>query len=484
MNYYMKIFLNKLKKHIDVLVYKNYIMFESGFVGELNENKKEYILYSNLNYDKLLKYLLNNLYSIKVVEFNINNIVIYSKKTKTDKEVMRDNNIRDLNLLKKEILNSKYGFYEYEKFGYYFFRNKTFTELHGATIKEEDKNRRKIALFEYIERISSFGSGEPYEHIDKNINYRECIFNTGLKWIFDYGESIKNKDVKKLIVAKSLYSDSMVYIPEEYVFYNNHVGKISRSLYGNSNGIALGDSQKESMYHALIEMYERDTFLRYWYFDEYKIYKLKKENLNIDKKILYELKILELKGYSVEFMYIKREEKLHTVLCVIFSQDKINDVYSTSGLASDFRINEAVEKSFMEARGVLIFLGFDSDLQEHIKYVERTAFCIDNYKFSILEYIKYYFASYDRKEEIERIVSTADFINVDTSNILEGEELSNYLFSIMKDIYDDIYYVDMTLEFCKKYGLFCTKVFSPKCLDMYFYPLNNKTKKSNFVPIA
>lgn len=466
-----------IKNNIDkkCLVFNNVVIFDINY-PTFFDIRKEYILFKNINVKKFVKYIKFNYKYIHKIILKKDYLIIYKKIINANNCNMRKDNIIDMFSLKEAIQKTDFQFYEYN--------NKYFSAIVckknlfiNGTSSKNNFDCEKIAFYEYLERICSFGS---YQKKLKFIKNKYDIFYNIYSWVDDNFVYKKYK-VNEVILCNSVYGVNKILVPKEYIFYNYNSSDTD-VIRGNSNGISIGNSLKEAIVYGILEYIERDTFIRFWYFNEFELILINNINVNTDEE--YELKNA---GYSVYYIQIKRDIDFYIIWTLIVSETECNNIYCVSGLAIDTDIIKSLKKSFEEAFLLWKNMTKEQNLLDKIEYVVRNKFVYSNYKYGIQEYIKYYYASKCCRKEIEKILENIQN-RIDLLSILNKK--INYMKSYesvyvyLKKQNLSFYFYDMSMPIMKKFGLYCVKVFSDKYYDLYFYPTQNKIGRSNIMPLS
>lgn len=375
------------------------------------------------------------------------------------KEVVGENYMSGLRDMKKRILvNEKYSYFKYDKFGNISYLNKNILELEGSCSIYREKSD-EIAFIEYLERLCGMNNAK-FEIIKTSkINKKNCIFYEGIKEM--------GYDVLKVVKGKSLLNNNNIYIPYNYIYYID----IDSEFYhfnGSSNGVAVGKNIDDATVRGALEVIERSDFMMFWFENTEAV------ELIIDKSIS-KLRALidfeELHNYRVRFFYLnsKREcNEIKTVWCFAESTSLSNKIYSMSGLASDFSLQEAIKKSFFEMKRTL-----DIWNNKEMLSASHKGESDKNVLFNIL----LYFSSYDRKKNFDKML-----VNIPKKNINEYDICSKYsnnekkeiiLFTVSK-YFEDIIVVDMSNSIIEDLSLKCVKIIIKGTRDIVFSKMRNK----------
>lgn len=421
----------------------------------------------------------------KKVYLNLNTL----KKNRSLKE-QRQNIPIDFENLKKDMLINGYDYHEIETATESVVYDHHYPQVQGLRTKIGNCNSKRIALLEYIERACAFTKPsriitDNYKKLNKSHNVIHPK-SLGYNWANNSLDNFNDDSNIQWIPSYSLYSSEEFLIPLQFANYN-FANIVNRFIEGNSNGCALGSSIMEANLFGLLEFIERDTFIGYWFFDQFKIFEL--EYSTLDNANNYKL-YMKAKGYTLRFFYIENIIGLYTIWCLA-TNEKDNDMYSVSGLACKFDLKDAIRCSFEEMCSVLLPRESEITLKEKIKNVENKKNIKD---VSTIDSIIYYYASEKLvKENMQydlKSVSKIEYRDLDQyslySDSIEGD-LNNLLESV-RTRYNDVIYSDLTPIFLKKYNLYCVKVTGIGGYDLQFSVDENhrptKFNRSPILPIA
>ncbi|MCK0470548.1 TOMM precursor leader peptide-binding protein [Halalkalibacter sp. APA_J-10(15)] len=264
----------------------------------------------------------------------------------------------------------------------------------------------------------------------------------------------------------SFLQERPILIPELLAYYSLGCGK--GFVYETSNGCAIGGTREEAIFHAIMEVVERDSFLITWYA------RLPLQPLNLRSANDIELQLMvdrisEVTGYDLYFYNSTMEHKIPSVWAVAKSRrskgvniicaaganpDPIravkSSIYELAGMM--FRDDEKLEKNRHKYKRMLKDPFAVRTMEDHgmlygLKEAEeRLDFLLDNHRpmRTFAEEFKEPLANTDLKDDLLDILQRLRRLNL------------------------DVIVVDQTTPITKRNGLFCVKVLIPGMLPMTF----------------
>lgn len=220
---------------------------------------------------------------------------------------------------------------------------------YGRTDKYESAKYTSI-----LESLERYATAFPYKI--SNYHYKECECPK-IDWTISDMLKLNNKTSDKYnsdskvyyTEVEALHSNKKVLIPEQLIYFNsqNFNGE-ERYIYESSNGSALGSTYDEASLYAMLELFERDSFLATWY-GQIEPTKIDMETIKSEKVKKY---ILALKrdGIKAHIFDISLELRIPTVWVLL---EKINpkpeDMAFYTAASTSFVLDDAIEKALIEA---------------------------------------------------------------------------------------------------------------------------------------
>ncbi|MCQ6274756.1 TOMM precursor leader peptide-binding protein [Bacillus sp. V3B] len=264
----------------------------------------------------------------------------------------------------------------------------------------------------------------------------------------------------------SFLQERPILIPELLAYYSLGCGE--GFVYETSNGCALGGSLEEAIFHAIMEVVERDSFLLTWY-AKLPLPRLDLRSANDKELQLMVDRIREVAGYDLHFYNSTMEHEIPSVWAVAKNRrskgvnlicaaganpDPVRAVKSTiyelAGMM--FRDDEKLEENRQKYEAMLQDPFTVRSMEDHgmlyglRKAEERLNFLLDDHRplRTFAEEFKKPPANTDLKDDLQDILQRFRHLNL------------------------EVIVVDQTTPITKRNGLFCVKVLIPGMLPMTF----------------
>ena len=264
----------------------------------------------------------------------------------------------------------------------------------------------------------------------------------------------------------SFLQERPILIPELLAYYS--LGYEEGFVYETSNGCALGGSLEEAIFHAIMEVVERDSFLLTWY-ARLSLPRLDLSSANDKELQLMVDRIREVAGYDLHFYNSTMEHEIPSVWAVAKNRrskgvnlicagganpDPVRAVksaiYELAGMM--FRHDEKLEENRQKYEGMLQDPFAVRTMEDHgmlyglREAEERLNFLLDDRRplRTFAEEFKQPPANTDLKDDLQDILNRFRRLNL------------------------EVIVVDQTTPITKRNGLFCVKVLIPGMLPMTF----------------
>ncbi len=264
----------------------------------------------------------------------------------------------------------------------------------------------------------------------------------------------------------SFLQERPILIPELLAYYSLGCGE--GFVYETSNGCALGGSLEEAIFHAIMEVVERDSFLLTWY-ARLPLPRLDLRSANDKELQLMVDRISEVAGYDLYFYNSTMEHGIPSVWAVAKNRrskgvnlicaaganpDPVRAVKSTiyelAGMM--FRDDEKLEINRQKYERMLQDPFAVRTMEDHgmlyglREAEERLNFLLDDHRSfrTFAEEFKQPLANTDLKDDLQDILQRFRRLNL------------------------EVIVVDQTTPITKRNGLFCVKVLIPGMLPMTF----------------
>jgi ribosomal protein S12 methylthiotransferase accessory factor len=264
----------------------------------------------------------------------------------------------------------------------------------------------------------------------------------------------------------SFLQERPILVPELLAYYS--LGGGDGFVYETSNGCALGGSLEETIFHAILEVVERDSFLMAWY-AQLPLPRLDLRSANDKELQLMVDRVRAVAGYDLYFFNSTMEHGIPSVWAVAKNrkQKGLNLICAAGAHPDPIR---AVKSSIHELAGMMLVLDekFEANRKKYEKMLhdpllvrqmedhgmlyglpeaeERLQFLLDDHR-----------PLRTFEEEFKQQTKNADLTD-DLRVILQKFRRLNL----------EVIVVDQTTPVIKRNGLYCVKVLIPGMLPMTF----------------
>ncbi|QPA32501.1 TOMM precursor leader peptide-binding protein [Thermaerobacillus caldiproteolyticus] len=314
------------------------------------------------------------------------------------------------------------------------------TTIYDSYLNLEDKalNPAKVGVH----------AKEQYERPD--FPFKPFHPNRPMNWVWGY----------------SFLQERPILVPELLAYYSLGCG--DGFVYETSNGCALGGSLEEAIFHAILEVVERDSFLMTWY-ARLPLPRLDLSSANDKELQLMVDRVRAVAGYDLYFFNSTMEHGIPSVWAVAKNrkQEGMNLICAAGAHPDPIR---AVKSAIHELAGMMLTLDekFEANRKKYEKMLhdpflvqqmedhgmlyglpeaeERLQFLLDDHR-----------PLRTFEEEFKRPTKSADLTD-DLQDILQKFRRLNL----------EVIVVDQTTPVIKRNGLYCVKVLIPGMLPMTF----------------
>jgi ribosomal protein S12 methylthiotransferase accessory factor len=264
----------------------------------------------------------------------------------------------------------------------------------------------------------------------------------------------------------SFLQERPILVPELLAYYSLGCG--DGFVYETSNGCALGGSLEEAIFHAILEVVERDSFLMAWY-AQLPLPRLDLRSANDKELQLMVDRVRAVAGYDLYFFNSTMEHSIPSVWAVAKNrkQKGLNLICAAGAHPDPIR---AVKSSIHELAGMMLVLDekFEANRKKYEKMLhdpllvrqmedhgmlyglpeaeERLQFLLDDHR-----------PLRTFEEEFKQQTKSADLTD-DLRDILQR----------FRRLGLEVIVVDQTTPVIKRNGLYCVKVLIPGMLPMTF----------------
>ncbi|MDR7002086.1 TOMM precursor leader peptide-binding protein [Neobacillus niacini] len=264
----------------------------------------------------------------------------------------------------------------------------------------------------------------------------------------------------------SLIQERPILVPELLAYYS--LGNGEGFVYETSNGCALGGSLEEAIFHGIMEVVERDSFLMTWY-AQLPLPRLDPRSANDKELELMVDRIREVAGYDLYFYNSTLEQEIPSVWAVAKNRRSkgVNLICAAGANPDPVR---AVKSSIYELAGMMV--RHDEILEaDRQKYEEmlKDPFAVRNMEDHGLLY-----GLREAEERLNFLLDDqrplrtfAEEFKLPPANTDLKDDLLDLLQKFRQSDLEVIV-VDQTTPITKRNGLFCVKILIPGMLPMTF----------------
>jgi ribosomal protein S12 methylthiotransferase accessory factor len=264
----------------------------------------------------------------------------------------------------------------------------------------------------------------------------------------------------------SFLQERPILIPELLAYYS--LGYRECFVYETSNGCAIGGSLEEAIFHAIMEVVERDSFLLTWY-AKLPLPRIDLSSANDKELQLMVDRIREVAGYDLYFYNSTMEHEIPSIWAVAKNRSSkgVNLICAAGANPDPVR---AVKSAIYELAGMMV--RHDEKLEENRqKYEEMLK---DPFAVRTMEDHCMLYGLQEAEERLNFLLDDhrplrtfAEEFKRSPENTDLKEDLQDILQRFRRlDL--EVIVVDQTTPITKRNGLFCVKVLIPGMLPMTF----------------
>jgi ribosomal protein S12 methylthiotransferase accessory factor len=313
------------------------------------------------------------------------------------------------------------------------------------TVRDSYKNLQHIAL-----DPESVGLHEKKWYESANFPFKPFDPEVPINWVWGY----------------SFYKNRPTLVPELLAYYSLGTGE--GFVYDTSNGCALGGSFEEAIFHGILEVVERDSFLITWY-AQLPLPQLDLNSANDKELELMVDRLREVTSYDVNFYNSTMEHGIPSVWGIAKNRDSkgLNLICAAGANPDPVR---AVKSALFELAGMMY--RHDEKLTQSRRKYERMLY--DSFKVETMEDHGMLYGLPESEERLHFLLNEKKPLRTFAA---EFKPQSKY-----KDLKDDledllhrfsclnleVIVIDQSTPVTKRNGLFCVKVLIPGMLPMTF----------------
>ncbi|HWL26202.1 MAG TPA: YcaO-like family protein, partial [Ureibacillus sp.] len=274
-------------------------------------------------------------------------------------------------------------------------------------------------------------------------------------------------DPMNWVWGHSFLQERPILVPELLAYYSLGYGG-EGFIYETSNGCALGGSLEEAIFHAIMEVVERDSFLLTWY-ARLSLPRLDLSSANDKELQLMVDRIREVAGYDLHFYNSTMEHGIPSVWAVAKNRkSKGANLICAAGANPD--PVRAVKSAIHELAGMMF--RHDEKLEENRKKYERML--QDPFAVRTMEDHGMLYGLKEAEKQLDFLLDdhrplrtfAEEFKQPPTHTDLK-DDLQDIL-NKFRRLNLEVIVVDQTTPIIKRNGLFCVKVLIPGMLPMTF----------------
>jgi ribosomal protein S12 methylthiotransferase accessory factor len=264
----------------------------------------------------------------------------------------------------------------------------------------------------------------------------------------------------------SFLQERPILIPELLAYYSLSCGE--GFVYETSNGCALGGSLEEAIFHAIMEVVERDSFLLTWY-AKLSLPRLDLSSANDKELQLMVDRIREVAGHDLYFYNSTMEHGIPSVWAVAKNRRSkgVNLICAAGANPDPVR---AVKSTIYELAGMM----FRDDEKLETNRQEYERMLRDPFAVRTMEDHGMLYGLREAEERLEFLLNDhaplrtfAEEFKQPPSHTDLKDDLQDIL-QRFRRLNLDVIVVDQTTPITKRNGLFCVKVLIPGMLPMTF----------------
>ncbi|WP_173918172.1 TOMM precursor leader peptide-binding protein [Halobacillus sp. Marseille-Q1614] len=266
----------------------------------------------------------------------------------------------------------------------------------------------------------------------------------------------------------SLLNKAPILVPELLAYYSMGCG--DGIVFETSNGCAIGGSREEAIFHGIMEVLERDSFLMSWY-AQLPLRRIDPYSSNdIELHLLID-RMLEAGGYNLYLYNATMEHGIPCIMTIIKNRtsdpDALNLICAAGAHLDPVR---AVKSAIFESIGMIAPLNkeFKKNKEKYLKMLHDS---------SLVKKMDDHGMVYGLPEAEERLQflfnqnhpmqTFADAFPCKRSHPDLTEDL-NHVLEVFRQLKRDVIVVDQTTSEIRRNGLHCVKVLIPGMLPMTF----------------
>lgn len=314
-----------------------------------------------------------------------------------------------------------------------------------TVIRDSYKNLQKDAL--NPERV---GLHEEEQYRQLNFPFQPFQPDNQMNWVWGY----------------SFLQDRPILVPERLAYYSLGLGE--GFVYETSNGCAIGSSMEEAIFHGIMEVIERDSFLLTWY-ATLPLVRLDLRSSNDPEVQLMADRIQEVSGYDLFFYNATMEHGIPSVFAIAKNR-KASGVNLICAAGANSNPLHAVKSAMFELAGMMHRR--DEKLEKNRSKYERML--ENSYEVKTMEDHGMLYGLPEAEGRLHFLLKNYDSVSTFAEEFTQPPKRMD----LKEDLVDllerfrrldlEIIVVDQSNPVIKRNGLACVKVLIPGMLPMTF----------------
>ncbi|WP_423798390.1 TOMM precursor leader peptide-binding protein [Neobacillus sp. SAB-20_R2A] len=312
-------------------------------------------------------------------------------------------------------------------------------------VRDSYNNVKHIAL-----DPASVGLHDQEQYAKPNFPFKPFHPDAPMNWVWGY----------------SLLQERPILVPELLAYYS--LGNGDGYIYETSNGCALGGSLEEAIFHGIMEVVERDSFLLTWY-AKLALPRVDPRSADDKEVELMVDRLRDVAGYDVYLYNSTMEHEIPSVFAIAKNrQSKGVNIICAAGANPD--PVRAVKSSLFELAGMMV--RHDKILEENRQKYEQML--KDPYAVRLMPDHGLLYGLKEAENRLDFLLDAnrplrtfAEEFKQPPSNTDLKDDLQDIL-QRFQELDLEVIVVDQTTPIIKRNGLYCVKVLIPGMLPMTF----------------
>jgi ribosomal protein S12 methylthiotransferase accessory factor len=315
-----------------------------------------------------------------------------------------------------------------------------------TTVRNSYRNLEKIAL-----HPARVGLHEKEQYAKIGFPFKRFDPDAEMNWIWGY----------------SFLQQKPTLVPELLAYYSLGFGD-EGIVYETSNGCALGGSLEEAIFHGIMEVVERDSFLLTWYAR----LPLPRIDLSTIKDVELQLMVLRMREVAGYDLYVYNSTMEHSIpsIWAIAKNKKSNRMNLICAAGASLDPIKAIKSAIFELAGMMF--RHDEKLEKNKHKYQRMLH--NPYEVQTMEDHGLLYGLPEAEERLYFLMDGSrplrrfedEFEPPPAHSDLKDD--LEYVLQQFRDLNLEVIVIDQTTPVIKQNGLYCVKVLIPGMLPMTF----------------